>query len=440
MKKRRLVTMLLMICMLVFLFGMNVMAYTNVIGKSGSKGANIRASASTKSEIIGSVAGNTEVTICGEVQGSDGYTWYMVFLNGSKTGYMRSDAVTKTDKAAGGTTDGDAGDSSITPTDPSQGSDCTLASVRVGSGDLVPEFSPSIYEYTLEVSATVDKVSVIARTTDTKATIPAEVHFTDLQMGKNDKYIRVTGADGSTQDYHFLVIRGEVVDEPVTDPTPDQIPEDQTDTDTPADTQPQTTPQKTDTTVKSTGISKWVVFFLVIVIIVLILVIVYMAIQMRDMKETIDALERERRRRKKKEQEAHKISAVGGSETDRSANKSSVMKKSILPQSPYPTEMKREPISVSQDYVKPISYDVKNEVEEELMGTEEPEEKNYGFESESVPEKPVMRESYTAKESVSREETAGKDENWHAVNFLAPEDDMEFEFINLDEDENGSNR
>ena len=439
MKKRRLVTMLLMICMLVFLFGMNVMAYTNVIGKAGSKGANIRASASTKSEIIGSVAGNTEVTICGEVQGSDGYTWYLVFLNGSKIGYMRSDAVTKTDKAAGGTTEGEGGGSTI-PSTPSQGSDCTLSIVRVGSGELVPEFSPDIYEYTLEVSATVNKVSVIAKTTDAKATIPADVHFTDLQMGKNDKYIRVTGADGSTQDYHFLVIRGEVVDEPVTDPVPDQIPEDQPATDTPADTQPQTTPQKTDTTVKSTGISKWIVFFLIIVIIILILVIVYMAIQMRDMKETIDALERERRRRKKKEQEAHKISAVGGSETDGSANKSSVMKKSILPQSPYPTEMKREPISVSQDYVKPISYDVKNEVEEEVMGIEKPEENNYGIEPESVPEKPVMRESYTAKESVSREETAGKDENWHAVNFLAPEDDMEFEFINLDEDENGSNR
>ena len=62
-------------------------------------GAKIRKEASTSSEMVGSAAKDKEVVVNSSVQGSDGYTWYQVTVDGV-TGYIRSDLLKTSDDSA----------------------------------------------------------------------------------------------------------------------------------------------------------------------------------------------------------------------------------------------------------------------------------------------------------------------------------------------------
>ena len=71
---------------------------------TASNGAKIRKEAATSSEMVGSAAYNQDVTINSSVQGSDGYTWYQVTVDGV-SGYIRSDLLqTSGDTGTTGTT------------------------------------------------------------------------------------------------------------------------------------------------------------------------------------------------------------------------------------------------------------------------------------------------------------------------------------------------
>ena len=71
---------------------------------TASNGAKIRKEAATSSEMVGSAEYNQDVTINSSVQGSDGYTWYQVTVNGV-SGYIRSDLLqTSGDTGTTGTT------------------------------------------------------------------------------------------------------------------------------------------------------------------------------------------------------------------------------------------------------------------------------------------------------------------------------------------------
>lgn len=65
-------------------------------GKVTAQAAKIRASASTSSDQVGSAIKGETYTIVGEETGADGYVWYQVTFDGNKTGYIRSDLMTKT--------------------------------------------------------------------------------------------------------------------------------------------------------------------------------------------------------------------------------------------------------------------------------------------------------------------------------------------------------
>ena len=57
----------------------------------------IRSEASTTSEAISSVDNGKKLDVLGEVTASDGYTWYKVKVEGDKTGYIRADLVSTPD-------------------------------------------------------------------------------------------------------------------------------------------------------------------------------------------------------------------------------------------------------------------------------------------------------------------------------------------------------
>ena len=64
---------------------------------TSSGGAKVRSSASTSAGVVTSYPKDTVITINGQVQGSDGYTWYEVWADADTVGYIRSDLVQITD-------------------------------------------------------------------------------------------------------------------------------------------------------------------------------------------------------------------------------------------------------------------------------------------------------------------------------------------------------
>lgn len=60
-------------------------------------GANVRSSASASATQVSSFAQNDTISIRSQVQGSDGYTWYEVWIDAERRGYVRSDLVEITD-------------------------------------------------------------------------------------------------------------------------------------------------------------------------------------------------------------------------------------------------------------------------------------------------------------------------------------------------------
>lgn len=75
--------------------GFSIVSHAEEQGKvTATNGAKIRAEAASSSEMVGSAAKDKTVTINSSVQGSDGYTWYQVTVDGV-SGYIRSDLVQK---------------------------------------------------------------------------------------------------------------------------------------------------------------------------------------------------------------------------------------------------------------------------------------------------------------------------------------------------------
>jgi len=82
-------------------------------GKVTATSVNIRKEASSTSEAVGNAPNGKVVTINGTVQGSDGYTWYQVVVD-NVSGYIRSDLVEKS-TAGGSTTETPAEVSKVNP-------------------------------------------------------------------------------------------------------------------------------------------------------------------------------------------------------------------------------------------------------------------------------------------------------------------------------------
>lgn len=94
--------------------------------------AKIRAEANTGSAAVGSATAGKTVNILEETTGSDGNIWYKVEVDGSTTGYIRSDLVNKTD-SSGNTNSSSASSSSSVTTVDSQAATVSTDSANVRS-------------------------------------------------------------------------------------------------------------------------------------------------------------------------------------------------------------------------------------------------------------------------------------------------------------------
>ena len=65
--------------------------------KVSADAAKIRESASTSAEVVGSTVKGSKLDVLSSTKDSSGYTWYKVYVDGNTTGYIRADLVTDVD-------------------------------------------------------------------------------------------------------------------------------------------------------------------------------------------------------------------------------------------------------------------------------------------------------------------------------------------------------
>lgn len=96
--------------------------------------------------------------------------------------------------------------------------EASLASLTISPGELTPEFSPDVTEYTATVSGDVEKITVSAPAKDSKASVSVS-GSEGLQIGENTVTCKVTAEDGETvKTYTILVTRTEETQTETTEP------------------------------------------------------------------------------------------------------------------------------------------------------------------------------------------------------------------------------
>lgn len=121
--------MVMMMCFLFMHFSITSLAAE---GKVTAESAKIRKEATTSSEMLGSALRGEKYTITSEVTGVDGYVWYQITFGENKTGYVRSDLMEKSGEVTGtGTTTSTTQE--VTEVQPISAT-ITGSSVRVRSG------------------------------------------------------------------------------------------------------------------------------------------------------------------------------------------------------------------------------------------------------------------------------------------------------------------
>lgn len=81
----------------VFAHGLSIVSHAESAAKVTATSANIRKEPNPNSETIGSSEKDKVISIKSQIQGTDGYTWYEVYVDANTLGYIRSDLVQITD-------------------------------------------------------------------------------------------------------------------------------------------------------------------------------------------------------------------------------------------------------------------------------------------------------------------------------------------------------
>ncbi len=92
-----LMTMLLILLMALFLGCFSIVSHAESQGTVTANSANIRREPNSSSEVIGSTQKDKSISIRSQTTGSDGAVWYQVFVDANTLGYIRSDLVSITD-------------------------------------------------------------------------------------------------------------------------------------------------------------------------------------------------------------------------------------------------------------------------------------------------------------------------------------------------------
>jgi uncharacterized repeat protein (TIGR02543 family) len=96
----------------------------------------------------------------------------------------------------------------ITDIKPMQG---YLKALNVSEGTLSPAFRPYVFDYTVHVNASVESIAITGITDISGATVTGNVTDTPLTLDDyTDVIIKVTLANGDSQNYRVSVIRGEI--------------------------------------------------------------------------------------------------------------------------------------------------------------------------------------------------------------------------------------
>lgn len=159
---------------------------------------------------------------------------------------------------------------------PALSSNANLKSLEISQGQLTPNFSPDITEYSVTVPNSINKLPISAVADDSKAKVSIS-GSSDLVVGENKRSIIVTAEDGTQKTYTITIIREAAVNTPSPSPSPSPSPTpdretpspspsktepptytishepDPTITDTEPTGQPQSPAPTQDTTVKPTG-------------------------------------------------------------------------------------------------------------------------------------------------------------------------------------------
>lgn len=121
--------------------------------------------------------------------------------------------IVKPTSNSGGNTSGSSNNKPTTTTKPpaevKKSTDNTLSALSIAEGQISPEFSKDIKEYTLRVAYEVTELNVTATPNDSKAKTEI-IGNKDLQEGENILTVRVTAEDGSVADYVVKVTRARI--------------------------------------------------------------------------------------------------------------------------------------------------------------------------------------------------------------------------------------
>lgn len=99
-------------------------------------------------------------------------------------------------------------------------SDSSLANIRIAGGKLVPAFSKSVLDYTVNVGADVDNITIGIEPSDANSSYNYRSSDGDkLHEGENKRTIIVTAEDGSTTTYTIRIIKAAQTDTEIAEAT-----------------------------------------------------------------------------------------------------------------------------------------------------------------------------------------------------------------------------
>ena len=99
-------------------------------------------------------------------------------------------------------------------------SDSSLANIKIAEGKLVPAFSKSVLDYTVNVGSDVDNITIGIEPSDGNSSYNYRSSDGDkLHEGKNKRTIIVTAEDGSTTTYTITIIKADESDVITTEAT-----------------------------------------------------------------------------------------------------------------------------------------------------------------------------------------------------------------------------
>ena len=91
----QIVALVLCLCFgMVLWCGNGIQGYALGSAKVVASSGRIREKADKNSETVGSVSKGNSLDVISQTKDADGYTWYKVYVNKEKTGYIRADLVT----------------------------------------------------------------------------------------------------------------------------------------------------------------------------------------------------------------------------------------------------------------------------------------------------------------------------------------------------------